>query len=110
VAKVVAVAAPPAAEDEAGAAEEAGAADDAGAALEAGAAEVLEPEPPPEGRLAQTAWAAVRVLAASVELHLLRTQDVAADWMAASLAVVHWQARSEAPQVVAEATAAAMQG
>lgn len=50
------------------------------------------------------------VLAASAVLHLERTQLVAAFWMAASLAVVHWQAISEAPQVVAELTAAAMQG
>lgn len=35
---------------------------------------------------------------------------MAAAWIAASLADLHWQARSVAPQVVAELTAAAMQG
>jgi hypothetical protein len=34
---------------------------------------------------------------------------VAAAWMAASLAVVHWQERSEAPQEVAALTASAIQ-
>jgi len=39
----------------------------------------------------------------------VRTQLDAALWIAASLAAVHWQARSSAPQVEAEATAFAMQ-
>lgn len=105
VAIVVPVALPAAADDVLRGADEAGEADEA--AEEAGGADVAELE---LARAAQTAWAAVRVLAASVALHLEITQLVAALWMAASLAVVHWQARSLAPQEVAELTAAAMQG
>ena len=50
------------------------------------------------------------VLAASLGLHFWRTQLVAAVWMAAALEGLHWQAISEAPQEVEEATAEAMQG
>lgn len=38
-----------------------------------------------------------------------KTQDVAAAWIAAKLAVVHWHLRSLAPQVVADLTASAIQ-
>lgn len=54
------------------------------------------------------ALAALRTLIAWLPQEL-RTQLVAALWIAASLAAVHWQARSSAPQVVAEATAFAIQ-
>jgi len=91
----------------AGAEEEAGAAELA-SVDEAGAA--AEVDPPLLASAAQAAWAAWRVAAASEVEHDLRTQLVAADWMAASLADWHWQAVSLAPQVVAELTAAAMQG
>ena len=47
--------------------------------------------------------------AASAEEHFCRTQLVALPWIAFMLAVVHWQARSLAPQVVAELTASAIQ-
>lgn len=37
------------------------------------------------------------------------TQEVAAPWMAAWLAVVHWHSKSVAPQLVAEEAASSMQ-
>lgn len=45
---------------------------------------------------------------ASVAPQELMTQLVDAPWIAAWLLAEHWQAKSEAPQVVAEATASAI--
>jgi hypothetical protein len=56
----------------------------------------------------QAAWASERTVKASVAPQAERTQEVAADWIAASLLAVHWQAKSVWEQVVAEVTAAAI--
>jgi len=103
--------------DDAGAtlagAEEAGA-DDTGATLAgaevAGADETGAAGAELAGRALQMAWAADSAARASEVLQLLRTQLVAADWMACSLAGSHWQARSEEEQEDADLTAASMQG
>jgi hypothetical protein len=59
--------------------------------------------------VAQAEEAAARTARASVAPQAAKTQLVAADWMAASLAAEHWHATSVSLQVVAEETALAMQ-
>jgi hypothetical protein len=58
----------------------------------------------------QAAWAAERTAKASVAPQAERTQEVAADWIAASLLAEHWQVKSDSEQVVAEVTAEAIHG
>lgn len=53
--------------------------------------------------------AAARTDKASVAPQELKTQLVAADWMAASLAAEHWQSKSDSEHFVALVTALAMQ-
>jgi len=63
-----------------------------------------------EAMAAQISWVTWRVVAASAEEQLVRTQDSAPLVMACWFAVSHWQAVSVAEQVVSSEIAVRMQG